>query len=205
MNSTWSLMFWLGVNLCAQAQQPAATGFAGSLVERERIAAQRTREHLRYEQEEAACYQRFVVNDCLREVRVRRRATFEELRRQEIILNDVDRKRAAAEQLRISDEKAAAQKGQEAAAQRQAERQSYEEKRERARQKKDNPSRRVPEQANPPQASASGPHADTLSSRAAERKAYEEKLSKAQERKAQRDKDLAEKSGRSAHPLPVNP
>jgi colicin import membrane protein len=192
---------WLGLLLGAQAQEPASTGAEGARAERDRIQADRAREQLRYEKEESVCYQRFAVNNCLREVRVRRRATFEELRRQEIILNDADRKKRAAEQVRSTDEKAASQAaaGQEAAQQRQA----YEEKLERARQKKDDLSRNVREKgAQAPQAHASAPDAISPESREKARKAFEEKQLKAQERKAKRDKEQAEKAGPPPRPLP---
>jgi colicin import membrane protein len=52
-----------------------------------------------------ACYQRFAVNDCLLDSRRARREVMADLRRQEVSLNDAQRKRRAAEQLLRSDEK----------------------------------------------------------------------------------------------------
>ena len=73
--------------------------------QRSRIATERASEEVRYQQQRAACYQRFAVNDCLNKARVDRRPVMEELRRQEIILNDEARRRLASEQIQAVEEK----------------------------------------------------------------------------------------------------
>jgi len=75
--------------------------------QRESIARTRERYVLQFKQQEAACYQRFAVNDCLLESRRAEREIMADLRRQEILLNDAQRKRRAAQQLLRSDEKLA--------------------------------------------------------------------------------------------------
>jgi colicin import membrane protein len=177
-----------------QAQVTAPSNALDMNAERARIEADRVREQARYEKEEAACYQRFAVNDCLREVKVRRRATFEELRRQEIILNDIDRKKRTAEQFRQNDEKAAERAESETARKQDAARTANE---------KPLPEKRTAGGA--AQLRSSPSPALTPEQRAQEKKAYEEKLLKAKERKAQRDKALAEKSGSPGKPLPTPP
>lgn len=52
-----------------------------------------------------ARYQRFAVNDCLAQSRRSERDVMGDLRRQEILINDAQRKRRAAEQLLRSDQK----------------------------------------------------------------------------------------------------
>ena len=74
--------------------------------ERERIRQTRLTEQAQFTAREARCYARFAVNDCLAEVRSRRREVLGDLRRQEISLNNAQRKRRAAEQLLRADEKA---------------------------------------------------------------------------------------------------
>jgi hypothetical protein len=74
-------------------------------LERERIRQVRLVEQARFATEEAQCYRRFAVNDCLQEVRRARRDVLEDLRRQEMSINDAQRKRRAAEQLIRADEK----------------------------------------------------------------------------------------------------
>ncbi|MBP6850344.1 MAG: hypothetical protein KA164_02010 [Rhodoferax sp.] len=92
----------------ASAQEaPVLTLQQAEARERERIRQFRTDEEARFAQEEAQCYQRFAVNDCLLGVRRARRDVMADLRRQEMSINDAQRKRRASEQLLRSDEKAA--------------------------------------------------------------------------------------------------
>jgi colicin import membrane protein len=102
-------LLWLCL-LCmpAVAQVKDAPRPINNAAERARIETERAKEKLRFEKAEEYCYQRFAVNDCVRDVAVQRRKTLDELRRQEIILNDTDRKLRAGEQLRQLDEKKAA-------------------------------------------------------------------------------------------------
>lgn len=83
--------------LPVQAEAPTA--------ERVRIAAERSRVEAQYQGEERACWGRFAVNDCLAEARARRRSALADLRRQEISLNDAERKQRAAERLRAIEQR----------------------------------------------------------------------------------------------------
>lgn len=93
----------LGMTAYAQVENSAGSKYTAT--ERARIEAERFKERIRIEKAEAYCYQRFAVNNCLRDVAVERRKTMDELRRQEIILNNIDRKLRAGEQLHQIDEK----------------------------------------------------------------------------------------------------
>jgi len=64
--------------------------------ERSRIAQARTLYEQRFTQAEQACYQRFAVFDCLHQARKERRLSLDELRRQDIVLNELERKRNAS-------------------------------------------------------------------------------------------------------------
>ena len=75
-------------------------------LERQRIAQTREVERARLAAAEAQCYQLFAVNDCLIAVRRERRELLADLRRQELSINDAQRRRRGAEQLLRSDEKA---------------------------------------------------------------------------------------------------
>jgi hypothetical protein len=194
----------LAVGLHAQQAAPFTPEQINA--ERARIEADRAREKARIEKEEADCYQRFAVNDCLREVHVRQRGVMEELRRQEIILNDADRKRRAQEQARLIDEKSTARDSSDELQKRQAARQESEERAKRAEQKKSASS--APGKAKgapPPQAGASAAQARAAQKRADDKKAFEEKQLAAEQRKAERDKALAEKAKHPAKPLPDPP
>lgn len=58
-----------------------------------------------FKAQEVACYQRFAVNDCLIDSRRTQREVMADLRRQEILINDAQRKRRGAQQLLRADEK----------------------------------------------------------------------------------------------------
>ncbi len=69
-------------------------------LERVRIDSERAKAEADFSVRENACYQRFAVTACINQARAARRATLSDLRRQETELNDVERKRKAAERLR---------------------------------------------------------------------------------------------------------
>jgi hypothetical protein len=67
--------------------------------ERQRISAQRAQQEALFLRQQDACYQRFAVNGCLLEARRARRTLFDELRRREILLNELDRQTQAIDAL----------------------------------------------------------------------------------------------------------
>lgn len=98
----WSFLALLLFFSTGVFSQPSAGSAAAPLpveTERMRIALDRAREQALYAQQRTACYARFAVNDCLSDARVRLRIVLDELRRQEVALNDADRKRKALQQL----------------------------------------------------------------------------------------------------------
>ncbi len=80
--------------LPAAAQVPA-----DEANERARITAERSRVEAEFEAGHKACYGRFAVNDCIDAAKSRRREALADLRRQEVSLNDAERRRRAAERL----------------------------------------------------------------------------------------------------------
>ena len=100
------VLCWLVLATAAWAQpQLEDTIAVRDAAERARIRQSRTLEQARFAAEEQQCYRRFAVNDCLDEVRKRERGILSDLRRQEILLNDAQRKRRGAEQLLRSDDR----------------------------------------------------------------------------------------------------
>ncbi|WP_027475489.1 hypothetical protein [Curvibacter gracilis] len=106
----------LSLMLCLAGPVPAAESLSGepapsqaspsfTEVERARIERERSAEMLRQQQVESACYQRFAVNDCLLEARVKHREVMADLKRQEITLNDRERRLRSSEQLRRIEDK----------------------------------------------------------------------------------------------------
>ena len=136
-----SVSFWALVLRAAGAfSQPKDAGTDSLQLldiegDRNRIQSERARIEVRYQPEVAACYARFAVTDCLRNVRVRQREALDTLRRQEIAINDAERKRKGLEQLERIKEKSSAQRLEEQAASRVEAQKAQQEREERASQK----------------------------------------------------------------------
>lgn len=93
---------------------PAGSGSQTSALQdmeaqRNRIRSARAREEAAFAQAQVECYQRFAVTDCLNIIRKHRRTTLDALRRQEVTLNDLERKRKAQEQIEQIRQKSPAQ------------------------------------------------------------------------------------------------
>jgi colicin import membrane protein len=88
----------LGFCALSAAQATNETGGLAS-AERQRIQQERLGIDQRAPAEDAACYQRFAVNDCLRAARQERRERLADLQRQELGLNRADARARAGEQL----------------------------------------------------------------------------------------------------------
>lgn len=180
-------------------------------VERARLQENRSRVVAVHDKEEAACYRKFAVTACLAEVRVRRREALADLRRQEVSLNDAERKRKGADQLVRIEEKSSPQALQAAADKRAEALAAQKERQQRAGQKAADRLGATSNQANAlkesqqaagARAQASDARAGKAASVAEEQKKYNDKLREAQERKASRSKSLAEKPPATAKPLP---
>lgn len=63
------------------------------LAERSRIQLERSVGESLFKQQEAACYAKFTVTDCLLKVRLNRRQLSDDLNSQTVLLNDLERKR----------------------------------------------------------------------------------------------------------------
>jgi hypothetical protein len=96
---------FLWVAAAALAHAAAAQEPDDPAAQRARIAAERAQVESRLRTEEKDCYGRFAVNDCLNAAKARRREAMADLRRQEISLNDADRKRKGAERQRAIEER----------------------------------------------------------------------------------------------------
>ncbi len=192
------------MGVCAQAQLPVPMSDAQANAELSRIEIQRNVLEARYSKEESGCYQRFATNDCLLEVRARKRVNLEELRRQEIALNDAKRKTRTLELAKQAEEKTSPAALQQEADRREAAQIQHKERADRTQQKK------VDALAKEKQTGAlkdQPPTPATLVKKPSgeEQKAFDEKQRLAKERKAQRNQSLAEKKGKAINPLPVQP
>ena len=103
--------------------------------ERARISEERSRLEAGFAKEDVACYQKFFVNSCRGDVTARRREAVADLRRQEISLNDEERRIKGAEQIRKTEEKSSPENQQQAADRRARALEDYQSRIEREKQK----------------------------------------------------------------------
>lgn len=78
--------------------------------ERARIQTERKAAETRFSQQEAACYARFIVTKCLEDVRLSQRHLLDDLRRQTVVLNDLERQKKALSKIDLINRKSDAQK-----------------------------------------------------------------------------------------------
>jgi hypothetical protein len=194
------LGFWFFALAFAGAN--AQTSIEG--VNRQQLQEKRTAEEARFLVLEEACYERFAVNDCLRQVRAKRRAVFDELRRHEVLLNDIDRRKKAAEQLDLIKDKTSPQKLEEAQSRRLESVKAQDEREANAEKKKlENSLAPLPNSQDKrakPQVEATRSAEEALNKRLD----FERKLKEAQDRRDSRAKSLLEKkTDKPVKPLPL--
>lgn len=176
------------------------------------IAAERNRLEAGFANEDAVCYKKFAVNSCLENVNARRSAVMADLRRQEILLNDEQRKSKAEQQIRKSQDKSSPESLQLDG---QRHTQAIEDFRGRQVREQENAQRRNAAVAN--QAAARDANAARLANHekknqmraekqvnaVEEAKKINERQIQAQERRAQHEADQAKRVKPASKPLPL--
>ena len=180
--------------------------------QRLRISAERSKLEAAFAVEDTACYQRFLVNSCLDDVRARRRDALADLRRQEIVLNDNVRKAKAAEQLQKIEDKSAPEKLQQEADKRAQAVKDFEERMAREKQKMaDREALQAGEKAKSDATAAriksnQGKETARTAKQAAvaeERTKYSERQEQAKERQARYAREKASQVKAPSSPLPA--
>lgn len=182
--------------------------------ERLRISNERAALEAGFSREDAACYQKFLVNNCLDEIKIRRRDAMADLRRQEISINDQERKARGAEQIQKTEDKASPEKQQQEADRRAEAIRDFADRTAREAEKN---TARATAAANEKasldatdarikgaQAKDAGRTAKQAAS-AEEVKKYNERLQKAKDRQARIAREKASQTKTPANPLPVAP
>jgi colicin import membrane protein len=172
-------------------------------VVRSRIQAERTQAESAYQRDEAACYQRFAVTDCILQIRKQRRVVLDGLRRQEVEINSLERHSKALEQRERIKEKSSEKRQQEEAARRLEARSGQQEREASAAQKAIDSKQAKPAQSKKqaPQAPlAPGLSADEI---AKNKKHYLDKQKEAEAHRLSRIKANQEKAGGVKKPLPA--
>lgn len=201
-----SLLLGAAASAPLRAEQPAAQDAAAGKAQaqrqesREQIQRQRKAAELQRGKDEAACYQQFAVEDCLRSVRAKAREADKALRSQELQLNDAERREKAGQRLRTIEEKQQEQRerlesGERPAPMRATSRTDARVREQEARQRADNQRRRAAEHA----ADAERRKVEEPGRISESRARYEAKQQKARERRERHERQQAEAaaSGRS--------
>lgn len=199
--------------LSAHAQDAAADA------ERARLRAERAALDARFAEAKRACNARFAVTDCVEEAAREHSTARAEVRRQERVLNEAERRRRAAERLRAQEERNAPE-AQKAAAERRARAVAEQLEREvRAREKAERRqaeqaartgqpgATKAPAAAPAPQGKARAPQKGnspplTAEEAASNRAAYEARVREAQRHKEEVQQRLATRSKPAASGLP---
>lgn len=208
------LSFLLALLGAASGTANAQAGDQPRSIDAQRMEVNLERERLEADflNEEAICYRKFAVNSCLKNVNTKRREAMAELRRQEILLNDEDRKIKGAEQLRKTQEKSSPAKLQEAADGRKKTVEGY---KARLQKEEDKQKVEIPIQAN--EKTARDANAEKLlrhqkkieargekqASAAEEAKIFNERQKIAQERRLKNEADQLKRGKSAAKPLPL--
>lgn len=194
------------------AQTSAVAGNINPDAERARLTKERAEIDARAKAEQTACYQRFAVEDCLQESRRKRRTAEDSIKRQEADLNDMERKRRAADQLERLD-KAPPRAVDDPAAQERA-RQSQQGREQRAADHaasradaaaKAEDNRRALEDKQRAHAEQQAKAARLKADAPTERARFERKQEQAAKHRADRERQNAERTKPRSAPLPPPP
>jgi hypothetical protein len=190
------------------------------VAERARIAQERAAADASFAERRRGCNAMFAVNDCLDQATRDRNKVLGELRRQERVLNEADRREKAADRLKAQEERNSAeaqraaeerrlraledQKGRDARAAEKAGKRAADdaEKAARPRRKVTLPGPRQP-QGSPRTARGTADNRPTAEEAARNRAAYEARLMEAERHKAEVRERAASRSKPAASSLPV--
>jgi len=175
--------------------------------ERQRIQTERAAAEQRFVEAQKACRSKFAVNDCVAEARRVHSATVSELKRQERVLNDADRKRRAAERQKEIDERHSAAQEQADAQRREKALADQKERDARAAEKA---SQRLPDGSVAPQGTPRKPPAPkadgiTPDEAARNRADYEQRVQDAQKHRQDVEERNAQRTKPPAADLPPPP
>ncbi len=95
----------VGQNVSQNGLENALTTMQSEQVERARIKRERTAATQELAAQRQACYQKLAVTPCLNEARDAHNEKARDLKRQDVTLNDVQRKRAAADRVKALDQR----------------------------------------------------------------------------------------------------
>ena len=190
---------WLGMSVVVHAADDVGASL-NVLVERTRIIQQRVQFEAIFEKKQQGCYERFAVSDCLRQARRERRMALDELRHQEVILNDLERQSAAAAELNRIQDNLSPERQKELDLQRQQALTETLERQARSNEKKEVSVRPADVAVSAVRSALPASGSDNALN---QQRRYSDKLHEAQQRKTDKAESLIEKEGNKAKPLPI--
>jgi hypothetical protein len=200
MKRVLSLFFVLGLSLLSGVclGQEVVTPLDPA-AERKLISAQRAAQEAHFQQLQQGCYQRFAVNDCLIQVRRERRGVRDELRRREILLNDLERQSQAIDELNRIQANLSPERQEQTSQQAEQARQEAIARQTRNDEKK---AARLNAPVQSPQKSLRDQASPNPLESARNERAYLDKIAEAQQRKADLEQRLRQQ-GKASSGLPV--
>ena len=194
-------LLWLCSNLPLWAQTQSISPAPVSNDDYQRIESARTRERANFDAQEAACYQRFAVNDCLKKVQSKRIAVMAELKRQEGLLHDRERAQQGAEALERIEQKALERQQRSDEDQTEGGANRVQQKLQEQQDKRAEHAAKAA--SGPVPVSAPVPTGPTVADQAEARASYARKQADAEKKRQELLKRQAEKASAPAKPLPV--
>jgi hypothetical protein len=190
--------------------------------ERARIKAERAEVEARFAARQKACRAKFAVTDCVLKAQHARNDALNDLRRQEIVLNDTERRARAAARQREIDERNSPEHQRQAEERRKQALADQKAREERAEQKAADKAKQDAEHAGQaprvktapgahgPQGTPREPHANqpngpSPAQAAANKQAYEQRLQEAEAHKREVQEKLAKRAKPAASDLPIPP
>ncbi|NQW81024.1 MAG: hypothetical protein HQ445_07600 [Polaromonas sp.] len=114
MKFIFTLALWFGLTGSVLAQAEVDAGQLARNAERVRITAERQQIESAFKAEQAICFRKFFANACRDELLQPYRSALADLRRQEVLMNEVERKISAADQLLKNEERLSLQREKQA-------------------------------------------------------------------------------------------
>lgn len=189
-------------------------------IERARIQARRAEVEARFAAAQKTCRAKFAVTDCVLDAQHERNEALHELRRQEIILNDADRKARAAARQREIDERNSPEHQRQAEERRKqaladqkardarAAQKAADKARSDAEHEAKNPHLKIAPGERGPQGQAREPHANkpngpTAAEATANKEAYEQRVKEAEAHRREVEERVAKRAKPAASGLPI--
>ena len=207
---TFSLFALSG--LAAAQSLHTESGTRNIATERTKISAERARLEAGFLAEDHSCHEKFAMNSCLRKVNARRRDAMAELRRQEVALNDEERRIRGEQEMRRIEEKSSPENLQQAADQRAKAAEDYQLRLAREKEKQQAralalSSEKAAREAGAQRLTDSQKKAQAKTNKQSaaveEARKFDERQKQAQERRAQHEKDQLARPQPPAKSLPL--